>query len=97
MWGSVSSLTKTNTRVQNDFPTAAELKGRSATLRLTASIHLPLTADRADKAAAASAAQRRSMDAFRGLHLDPKVQHWDEVRQDLFAMRQDLAKRAPDD
>ena len=40
--------------------------------------------DREQKAAAAeaaqSAAQKESADAFRGLHLDPKAHHWDEVR-----------------
>jgi isopenicillin N synthase-like dioxygenase len=40
--------------------------------------------DRQQKAAAAEAAaeaaQKESADAFRGLHLDPKAHHWDEVR-----------------
>lgn len=40
--------------------------------------------DRADKVAAENAAQRQTLtssaDAFRGVHLDPKAQHWDEVR-----------------
>lgn len=39
--------------------------------------------DRADKVAAENAAHRQSLvasaDAFRGIHLDPKAQHWDEV------------------
>ncbi|PVG02121.1 hypothetical protein CPB86DRAFT_804823 [Serendipita vermifera] len=38
--------------------------------------------DRADKAAATSAAQRRSLDAFRGLHLAPNAQHWDEMTEE---------------
>jgi serine/arginine repetitive matrix protein 2 len=36
------------------------------------------------RAAEALAAQKRAMlqtaDSFRGVHLDPNVQHWDEVR-----------------
>ncbi len=36
--------------------------------------------DRQQKAAAAEAVRKESADAFRGLHLDPKAHHWDEVR-----------------
>ncbi|KAG8822357.1 hypothetical protein FRC19_006138 [Serendipita sp. 401] len=64
VWGSVTSSVKANSRVQDEFPTAAELK------------------DKADKAAANSAAQRRSLDAFRGIHLDPNAQHWDEMEEE---------------
>ncbi|KAG8833599.1 hypothetical protein FRC17_010351 [Serendipita sp. 399] len=64
VWGSVASTVRANPNVQNEFPTAAELK------------------DRADKAAANSAAQRRSLDAFRGVHLDPNAQHWDEMTEE---------------
>jgi len=45
--------------------------------------------DRQQKAAAAEAAaeaaQKESADAFRGLHLDPKAHHWDEVRPILMS------------
>lgn len=70
--------------MQNDFPTAAEIKGLHDHMvtYLGLDILTYLLLDRADKAAATTAAQRRSLDAFRGVHLDPKAQHWDEVNFD---------------
>jgi len=43
-------------------------------------IHVDRQEKAAAEAAATEAAQKESADAFRGLHLDPKAHHWDEVR-----------------
>lgn len=50
-----------------------------------------MNVDRQQKAAAAEAAQKESADAFRGLHLDPKAHHWDEVRPILDLLTSMLA------
>jgi hypothetical protein len=47
---------------------------------LRAHLNFLVHVDRQQKAAAVTAAQKESADAFRGLHLDPKAHHWDEVR-----------------
>ncbi|CCA68817.1 hypothetical protein PIIN_02678 [Serendipita indica DSM 11827] len=76
----------TKNRAQNGQPGPAwtSLTGTAKTNPRTQN-EFPTAAelkDKAEKAAANSAAQRRSLDAFRGVHLDPNAQHWDEMTEE---------------
>lgn len=55
-----------------------------------------MDADREERTAATEEARKQSLalsaDAFRGVHLDPKAQHWDEVRCTLPPGRKRLIK-----
>ncbi|TFK57470.1 hypothetical protein OE88DRAFT_1651206 [Heliocybe sulcata] len=62
-------------RVQNDFPTAAEV----------AQVRAAKLSERkvaAEEEAAHQQALQEEADAFRGVHLNPNVHHWDEMEED---------------
>ncbi|KAA1468556.1 hypothetical protein DENSPDRAFT_474280 [Dentipellis sp. KUC8613] len=74
--GSVGGAGVTDSRVQSDFPTAAEV----------AQVRMARQIDKKQAAVPAHAEQNPSMqqeaEAFRGVHLDPNAHHWDEMEED---------------
>lgn len=97
VWGNLRATATTPQRpdlkVQNDFPTAAEVAQGThlypgyklhlayhiavATSVRQAKIHDSIEA--AETAAANKQARLEEADTFRGVHLDPNAHHWDEV------------------
>ncbi|KAJ7597636.1 hypothetical protein C8J56DRAFT_851966 [Mycena floridula] len=76
VWGNVkSAATRADTKVQNDFPTAAEVAQVSKT-------KLAESMEAAQAAAASEQARMVEADTFRGVHLDPNAHHWDEMEED---------------
>ncbi|TFY65789.1 hypothetical protein EVG20_g5289, partial [Dentipellis fragilis] len=74
--GSMGGAGMTDSRVQNDFPTAAEV----------AQVRMARQIDKKQATAPVPAEQNPSMqqeaEAFRGVHLDPNAHHWDEMEED---------------
>ncbi|KAG9006036.1 hypothetical protein FRB90_010096, partial [Tulasnella sp. 427] len=79
-WGDVKKVAVAPPAVSaaNDFPTAAEVaRGKAQATKPPKQIPPQLATDSSLKALS-----NESADAFRGLHLDPKSQHWDEDEED---------------
>jgi serine/arginine repetitive matrix protein 2 len=92
VWGNVKpgqASVRTDVRVQNDFPTAAEVaQGLSHSLSFSnhrsQSATGAIARSRAQELEAIAQAEKKQAmmqqaDAFRGVHLDPNAHHWDEV------------------
>ncbi|KAG6832239.1 hypothetical protein H0H92_004204 [Tricholoma furcatifolium] len=78
VWGNPKpAATSRWTDVRDDFPTAAEVA--KATHR-TAKLHD--TRETTPSIAPARQSRMEDADTFRGVHLDPKAHHWDEMEED---------------
>ncbi|KZT43937.1 hypothetical protein SISSUDRAFT_513184 [Sistotremastrum suecicum HHB10207 ss-3] len=74
-WVHLNSVKSTDSKVSNNFPTAAE----AATGRKVKSAQTQVAAE---AAAAEKQAMMQTADTFRGVHLDPNAHHWDEEDED---------------
>ncbi|KAF8898387.1 hypothetical protein BD779DRAFT_1666247 [Infundibulicybe gibba] len=83
VWGNIKmaagSPPHPDARVQNDFPTAAEVAQVAETVRNAKATD---TREAAETAAANKQARMEEADTFRGVHLDPNAHHWDEMEED---------------
>ncbi|KAF9557882.1 hypothetical protein CPC08DRAFT_32029 [Agrocybe pediades] len=82
VWGNVKPPIAATTRLDiepSDFPTAAEVANVASTARKHAKA---LEEAKAQSGAASKQLRSEEADAFRGVHLDPNVHHWDEMEED---------------
>ncbi|KII93639.1 hypothetical protein PLICRDRAFT_171368 [Plicaturopsis crispa FD-325 SS-3] len=78
-WGNVKAAANAAAKLQNDFPTAAEVAQGVTSARKA---KLADSKEAAVVAAADKQARSEEADTFRGIHLDPNAHHWDEMEED---------------
>ncbi|KAL0950847.1 hypothetical protein HGRIS_007605 [Hohenbuehelia grisea] len=83
VWGNVKvaqSSPAPDSKVQNDFPTAAEVAQATTPVKLKAVD--PKTSDAQESVVSSKQLRNEEADTFRGVHLDPNAHHWDEMEED---------------